>query len=264
MQRRASYSRALGWTGLVLSLGLLQVGCGGDRSRAPGTRGPNTGSNTDSGSSTDAGVFGDAGAGLDAGPGDAVVQDGGPTDTGGVDAGIRDAAPPVDAGGPVDTGVSADTGVPIDAGTPDSGPPAGAVNLRFTGCSPDFGGEIVVSYNGSLGIGSLGAGGSTLLASLQFDLGNYRNSIPLSTQHRIDTGVVVNLVAPNTWTNIAQDSRVYTGEIPDPIRGVLQVDNYQAAQGITDITFIDVTLQNVVDDSLCTINGSVQTQRIGR
>jgi len=245
----------------MMGLALMQVACGQERMRTPGTRGPNTGAGVDAGA--------DAGLAADAGGGDASDRDGALADAG-ADSGILDGAPamdtgvPRDAGLPRDSGPPADSGVPVDAGLPDSGPPAGQVNLTFSGCSPDFGGDIVVSYNGSLAVGSLGAGGSTLLASLQFDLGGYRNSLPLSTQHRIDTGVVVNLVAPTTWTNIAQDSRVYTGEIPDPISGVLTVNSYTPAQGITDISFSNVTLQNVVDDSLCTINGTITTQRIGR
>lgn len=246
----------------MMSLALMQVACGQERMRTPGTRGPGTGTGVDAGP--------DAGLAMDAGPGDASDRDGAASDAGGADAGALDGAPNMDtgvipdAGFPRDSGPPADSGVPVDAGLPDSGPPAGQVNLTFSGCSPDFGGDIVVSYNGSLAVGSLAAGGSTLLASLQFDLGGYRNSLPLSTQHRIDTGVVVNLVAPTTWTNIAQDSRVYTGEIPDPISGVLIVNRYTPAQGITDISFSNVTLQNVVDDSLCTINGTITSQRIGR
>ncbi len=67
--------------------------------------------------------------------------------------------------------------------------------MTISGCSIDFGGTVVVSYNGSLGVASVYGGGAVLTGSFQFDqleLG----AITLSSQHRVDTGVVINMVTP--------------------------------------------------------------------
>ena len=209
----------------------------------------------------------------DAGPLDAGFS--GPADVGPSDAGLSG---PIDAGfsgpadvgpsdagfsGPIDAGFSgpADTGpvVPADAG---SAPPAGSVVLSTSGCSADFSGDIVVGYNGSLGIASLS--GPTLTASLQFDLRGQGGTIPLSSNHRVQTGLVVNLVTWSTWTNLAQDSAVFTGMAPDPITGTLVVHAWDPAAGIADIELRGVTIQNVSDRSLCTLNGRAQSSRLGR
>ena len=106
--------------------------------------------------------------------------------------------------------------------------------------------------------------GPTLTASLQFDLRGQSGTIPLSSNHRVQTGLVVNLVTWSTWTNIAQDSAVFTGMAPDPISGTLVVHAWDPAAGISDIELRGVTIQNVSDRSLCTLNGRAQTSRLGR
>lgn len=213
----------------------------------------------------------------DLGPGDAgIPADAG--DLGPLDRGLEDTG--ADAGDAKDTGETVDLGdlatpdlAALDLGSldqgqdagasPDAGPPAGEVNLSFTGCQPQFSGDIIVSANGSsLSVGSLQGG--LLQASLQFSLGSNRGLMNLSSQHRIATGVVVNLVAPDTWSNLAQDPRAISGEIPDPISGVLNVRMYDRAAGIAEIDFMQVTLQNVVDEGLCTLDGSLSTSRLGR
>ena len=170
--------------------------------------------------------------------------------------------------GEADLGLDAgaqDIGFPdqgiLDQGV-DAGPPAGSVNLSFSGCQLDFSGDIVVSYNGSLGVAALQGG--LLTASVQFDLGDQRGMIPLSTQHRVDTGLVVNLFAQTTWTNIAQDPGVLSGGVPDPIQGALFVQTWEPAQGRAEVEFLNVTLQNASTNGLCTINGTVHSDRLGR
>jgi len=120
----------------------------------------------------------------------------------------------------------------------------------------------VVSYNGSIAVGSLR--GFTLAASLQLDLRGQSGVINLSTRHRIDTGFVVNLVTHSTWTNISQDSQVITGMRPDTISGTLNVRSYDGPQGVMDIELQNVRLQNASDLSFCTVSGRVRTFRLGR
>jgi hypothetical protein len=55
-----------------------------------------------------------------------------------------------------------------------------------------------------------------------------------------------------TWTNIS------TME-PDPISGTVTINDYQEQAGILDLAFTNVVLQNVQDQGLCTINGTIKT-----
>lgn len=216
---------------------------------------------------------GDAGA-----PDAALGRDTGDAGDDGDDGGP---APDAESGdGPVlDLGHSADGAAPdqgprdagfLDLGVGDGGgqadatpaPPAGEV-LVTTNCGADFGGEIVVSFNGSFGVGSL-RGGFQLVSSLQFDLAGQSGAITLGTQHRIQTGLVVNLVIGSTWTNLSQDVDVITGAAPDTISGTLVVHDYQPQVGVVAIDLVNVRLQNASDLSFCTLNGTVRTTRLGR
>ncbi|MFO0723356.1 MAG: hypothetical protein U1E65_06215 [Myxococcota bacterium] len=252
----------------VLGLWASLSACDGGRSVrvGPGGNGADRGV-----SSADGGAEADGGSGDDAAPpqdGGGPRADGGPEADGSIeDASARD-ADPSDAGSGQDAATGADRGLgqdaagPPDLGPPDAGPPAGSVQLTVQGCSADFGGDIVVAYNGSLGIASLR--GPSLAASLQFDLRGQTGTIPLSTRHRIDTGLVVNLVTFTTWTNISQDPNVITGGAPDPILGTLVVHAYQPESGIADIELRGVQLENVSDHSLCRLDGRATTTRLGR
>ncbi len=239
------------WSRSACLLLLLTAGCDGASPITPEDLGPG-----DAGLNADAGDLGSLDRGLgDTGADAGDAKDSGETgDLGASDLGATDL-------GALDLGVL-DQG--LDAGaSPDAGPPAGEVNLSFTGCQPQFSGDIIVSANGSsLSVGSLQGG--LLQASLQFSLGSNRGLMNLSSQHRIATGVVVNLVAPDTWSNLAQDPRAISGEIPDPISGVLNVRMYDRAAGVAEIDLMQVTLQNVVDEGLCTLDGTVRTTRLGR
>lgn len=206
-------------------------------------------------------------------PGDGGVSsvDGGAADAGAVDAGFvpgRDAGfvpgrdggfgPGRDAGFP--PGRDAGFPPPRDAGTRDGGPPAGNVGLSFVGCTPDFGGEIVVSYNGSIAIGSVR--NHVLTSSLQFDLNGTGTDV-LSSQHRIQTGEVINLViGGTTWTNISTDADVITGNAPDPIGGTLVVTDYAPSAGRIDAVFTNVTLADTQAGSVCRINGTATATRL--
>lgn len=186
--------------------------------------------------------------------------------------GCADQRPSSDGGGLGDTGTAnADGGVAdaggIDVGAQDEGvadvgrddvgdesvlPPEKAmVNLSFQGCSPQFDGNVVVVENGD-SIAVSATSGAALTGSVQLALQSERGVVSISTQHRIDTGAVINVIVGTTWTNISSDS-------PDPISGTLIVDQYQQSQGLMDITFQNVVLENVADGSLCEINGTLVT-----
>jgi hypothetical protein len=243
----------LAFAALACASALLIAGCGEQRRMRSSSRGDRT---------HDASLVGD---GAFSAGGDAESLDLGAD----ADDEAHDAGAPIDASEHRDAAASLDAGAPLDAGArpdatapPDAGPPAGTVSLVTSGCNADFGGDLVVSFNGSIAVGSLR--GSSLAASLQFDLQGQSGFIELSSQHRIQTGLVINLVTWSTWTNLAQDPDAITGQIPDPISGALLVRAYDPARGVMDIELQSVTIQNVSDLSFCTLDGRVETTRLGR
>ena len=136
----------------------------------------------------------------------------------------------------------------------------GTIDVTLTGCEVDLGGTVVVSYNGSLGVASVYDGGATLTGSFQFDLDG-TGVYALSSQHRVDTGTVVNLVdvAQGTWTNL--DSEALTGGV-DTIGGTMTVHAWDPASGVSDIELDGVSLLNVVDGNVCTIDGTIVTTEL--
>lgn len=136
----------------------------------------------------------------------------------------------------------------------------GTIDVTLTGCNVDFGGTVVVSYNGSLGVASVYDRGATLSGSFQFDLDG-TGVYPLSSQHRVDTGTVVNMVdvAQGTWTNL--DSDALSGGV-DTIGGTLTVHAWDPASGIADLDLDGVSLRNVVDGNVCTIDGTIVTTEL--
>jgi hypothetical protein len=226
---------------------LFLLACESERERSPSSGNTRRDGSVSRDTGVDATILGD-GATLDGSDDDAAITDVFAPDFGPIDASPLD-------GGFTDGGGFGDAAPPP--------PPAGEVNLTAIGCSPDFGGEIVVSYNGSYGVGSL-RGGFNLVASLQFDLQGQGGTIALGTRHRIDTGLVVNLVIGSTWTNLSQDVDVITGVEPDTISGTLVVNSYDPANGVANIDLLNVRLQNASDLSFCTISGNVTTTRLGR
>lgn len=161
------------------------------------------------------------------------------TDSGGLDAGR------VDSGG-------------VDSGGVDAGRSMAQVDLTFSGCAPDFSGDVVVVTNAE-SIAVSATSGGALTGSIQLDLDDVSGTVALSTQHRVDTGAVINVIIGTTWTNIAMDSRVLAGEIPDPIGGTVRIDSYSRADGVMDLTFTGATLQNPSDGTICRVDGRLQT-----
>lgn len=175
----------------------------------------------------DSGTFVDAGA----------VVDGGPTG--------RD-------GGSIDGGVDGGTGL-------DGGPSNASVGLTFSGCSPSFEGDVVVVANAD-SIAVSATRGGALVGSIQLALEDGLGPIPLSTQHRVDSGTVINVVVGSSWTNIAmRSSEVLSGTLADPVGGTLIVRAYDESEGIMDVTFAGVSLQNPSDGSVCTVDGTLVT-----
>ena len=125
------------------------------------------------------------------------------------------------------------------------------VSIAFSGCTPDFSGDVVVVENGSsIAVSATQRG--VLTGSVQLALQDERGPLELSTQHRIDSGAVINVVTSSTWTNISSDS-------PDPISGTLVVNTYDQSGGIVDLLFQGVVLQNPSTGTLCELNGSLTT-----
>jgi|GEM_PF-2485155 len=136
----------------------------------------------------------------------------------------------------------------------------GSIDVTLTGCDIDFGGTVVVSYNGSLGVASVYDMGASLTGSFQFDLDGPA-TFALSTQHRVDTGTVVNMVdiGQGTWTNL--DSNALP-DGPDTIGGTLSVDVWNPSQGEAEITFDGVSLLNITNGNVCTIDGTVIAEEL--
>jgi hypothetical protein len=146
-----------------------------------------------------------------------------------------------------------------DGGTTDEG--GGTIDVVLTGCDIDLGGTVVVSYNGSLGVASVYDSGATLSGSFQFDLFDGTGVYALSSQHRVDTGNVINLVdtAQGTWTNL--DADALSGGI-DTIGGTLTVHEWDPASGISDLELDGVSLRNVGNGNVCTIDGTIVTTKL--
>lgn len=151
-----------------------------------------------------------------------------------------------------------------DGGTSDSDSSSdeggGSIDVTLTGCDVDFGGTVVVSYNGSLGVASVYDSGATLTGSFQFDLEGPA-TFQLSTQHRVDTMTVVNMVdiGQGTWTNL--DSDALSGGV-DSIGGTLDVQVWEPSEGRAEIVFDSVSLLNVGTGNVCTIDGTVVAEEL--
>jgi len=178
--------------------------------------------------------------------------------------GSFDAGPGADFGPGFDAGPGSDLGPAADFGPGfDGGPPAADVALTFGGgCAPSFAGDVVVVRN-SESIAVTSTAGGSVTGSVQLDLDGAGPSETLSSQHRVDTGQVVNVITSTTWTNLAMDSGgVLGGTVPDPIGGTLTIADYRPNDGILDITFTGVTLQNPSDGTICSVDGRLQTFRL--
>lgn len=134
-----------------------------------------------------------------------------------------------------------------------------AVDVNFDGCPATFDGKLTVGAGqGAVTISSIS--GSTLTGSLMLNLGSLTGTQALSTRHRISSKAVINVVGNNAvWTNMSKNGP----KGKDTIGGTIDIDAFDSASGVSDISFNDVKLQNPADGTICTLNGRVQTFGIG-
>ena len=140
-------------------------------------------------------------------------------------------------------------------------PHAPQIDLTFSGgCAPTFDARVmVIGSAGSLSITSTTIGGIT--GSLQFSLNGATGAVPLSTRGRIDTQMVVNLMAgQSVFTNMSTDSAVLTNRADDPIGGTLVIHEYDEQGAIAHLEFQNAVLQHVQTGALCTVNGTLRTR----
>lgn len=171
---------------------------------------------------------------------------------------VADAAPAKTA--PVDKAMAAaeaddeadDTAAKIDG--------KASMGVTFEGCPAAFDGKLNVGATpGTVNVSSIS--GSTLTGALQLNLGTLTGTQELSTKHRISSKAVINVVANNAvWTNMARGG-VKKGR--DPIGGSVDIDAFDGATGVADVTFNNVTLQNPADGTICTLDGRLQTFGVG-
>lgn len=218
----------------------------GSASNSAGSSMSGTSAGTTSG--TSAGTSGGTSAGTTADSDTVATSDSDPTTGEGTSG---------SSGGPDDTGeTTVDTEAESDSSSEQGG---GTIDVTLDGCTIDLGGTVVVSYNGSLGVASVYDSGSNLTGSFQFDIPQ-PGTMQLSTQHRVDTETVVNLVdTTSTWTNLDPDS---FGDAMDRVSGTLAITDWNPSEGQSSIAFTDVALVNVVDNSVCTINGTIETTEL--
>lgn len=245
---------------VLLTLCATTLGCGADSDDAE-TGGDGAAATDGTGAGPDSG--GDDDGGNDSpgdGSNDGDGQDDDSPDDGDDAPGDTSGATDAETGTDSDSDTDADAGA-TEAGSDDgSGMSAGSVDVTLSGCDVDFSGDIVVSYNGSLGVASVANQGATLTGSFQFDLDGPA-TFALSTQHRVDTGTVINLVDPGqgTWTNLDPDS---FGSKVDAVGGTLDVSVWTPNEGMAVIEFTSVSLVNVTNGNVCTIDGTVETEEL--
>jgi hypothetical protein len=138
-------------------------------------------------------------------------------------------------------------------GSGDDGAPR--VDLTISGdCTPDFGGNVVVATNSdSIAVYSQNGGGGSD-SSIQLALQGASGLQQLSTQHRVNTGIVINLIDDGTtWTNIASFE-------PDPVGGTLDIVHNDQGAGIVEVSFSGTTLVLLgTEPSYCVIDGTLET-----
>jgi serine/threonine-protein kinase len=161
-------------------------------------------------------------------------------------------------GGPLDTGNILNTGntttTPSNSRTPTMG-------LTFSGdCTPRFTSRVMVTGStDSLTVLSSGLAGVS--GSITLMLPGINGTTNISSQQRIDTQTVINVMAgQQIWTNLTMDSvAVANGRIPDPISGSITVTEFDPELARCDLTFHNVTLQHMQNGGICTVNGRLQT-----
>ncbi len=142
-------------------------------------------------------------------------------------------------------------------------PRAPTIDLTFSGaCTVSFGGRtMVMTQPGTLSVTSVT--GTTLTGSLALGLDNAgRGTHTLSTQDRIDTQTLVNVMTGQTvWTNMTMDMlAIQNGRLPDPISGTITINEWDPELGRADLQFNQVNLESTRDGSICTVNGHLVTR----
>lgn len=230
----------------------LVLACGGDETSVETSNASTASASAPTSSPTDASASDDPSASDD----DASTTD----PTAATDDDASTSVDPTDAS--VDSSTDPDATDDATTDDTDSGDPpegGGVIDVTLSGCDVDLGGTVVVSYNGSLGVASVYDQGATLSGSFQFDELSV-GSFEITSQNRVDTGLVINLTnASNTWTNLDSDALV-SGN--DTISGTLTVETWSPARGVSVLHLDAVTLRNVVDGGLCTVNGTIETTQL--
>jgi serine/threonine-protein kinase len=152
-------------------------------------------------------------------------------------------------------------GTVTDPSTPSANPRAPNIGVTFTGaCNPRFNARVMVTGGGgAVNVMSSSLGGLT--GSIMMSLPGIQGTTNISTRHRVDTQTAINvMIGQRLWTNMAIDySAVHSGRVADPISGSLTVAEFDSELARADVTFHNLTLQNMQDGSLCTLNGRLQT-----
>jgi hypothetical protein len=164
------------------------------------------------------------------------------------------------ANGPTNQGGGTEQG----GGTPEQGTGTNArtpnIGVTFTGdCNPRWNARLMVT-GGSDSVNVMSSSLGGLTGSIMMSLHDIEGTTNISTQQRMDTQTAINvMVGQRLWTNMAIDvTAVNSGRIPDPVSGSLTVAGFDSELATCDVTFHNVTLQNMQDGSLCTLNGRLQ------
>jgi serine/threonine-protein kinase len=131
-----------------------------------------------------------------------------------------------------------------------------ANQLRFTGCDADFSGRITTSGMGTM-LNIVSMLGSYIGGTMTIDPKGQTGPIELSTRHRIDTQVIVNLTTSTTWTNLSSNG--VTRRDRDQIKGTLTIGTWDLRNMKFDLTFDGVVLENVSDNTTCRIDGRIRS-----
>lgn len=122
-------------------------------------------------------------------------------------------------------------------------------SLTFSGCNPQLTDLIVSANSDTIAVANRLAPAS---GDFEFQL-NSTGAVALSTQERVQSGDVIDLVADGeTYTNVSS-------VMPDPISGTLTINQYNIGAGLLDLAFDHVVLEGVEDHALCTISGTLKT-----
>jgi hypothetical protein len=157
----------------------------------------------------------------------------------------------------------ADAPAPTDSrpDAPPDGPAARAtLTLTVTGSCAQAYADGFVTFTGDLVVLQSSGGGIAIvglpspLARLTFDLHSSSGTLPLSTAQAMMTGDVVSLeAAGQTWRNQSDD-------VVDPITGEVEITDYAANLGRSELMLQGVTIQDGTSDTLCVLDGTVVTR----